>query len=330
MIIRRANLEDAEKIFEIAEGNSLNKNKGIKPENGFLVSSYDLDKYKEYIINNRYFLVLEEQGILRAFLLAFTSAEINPDEIINKKIIANSDEKFIIVKQVCAAVDCHRQGYSTQLYNFLMDDIKDNIFAAVVLEPINQASIRFHEEMGFRVAFTITPEDKRKRAVFFWDNPCNSFYDKEVVLNQYERAIELYIHEDNLNWSKLNNFFYITGGIFAIATIWPKINSYINFCEALLAISFVGIIYSYLFRIALNSGIDYMLARKRAVVEVEQILIKLRGVKIVSTHYNKGTKNRRLRKSPTSRVMKNIPLIMLIFWSAVFLYALVKYLIIQF
>ena len=41
MNIRRAQLEDAEKIYELAISNSLN---GLKKEkrNGFLVSNYDL------------------------------------------------------------------------------------------------------------------------------------------------------------------------------------------------------------------------------------------------------------------------------------------------
>lgn len=318
MNIRTAQLEDAEKIYELAMSNSLDRLKMGELKHGFLVSNYDLELYKECILNNRYFWVLEDEGEICAFLLAFTREEIDPGELVNKKILAYCNDDFVIIKQVCVAPDSYRKGYATQLYSSLMDKIKQNIFAAVVLKPVNKASIDFHQELGFRVAFTVTPEDKIKRAIFFWDNPCNSFYDKEIVVSQYERAIDLYIHEDNLNWSKLNHFFYITGGLFVIASLWPDINS-MSFCGFLLAISFLGMLSSWLFRIALSSGIDYLQTRKQAVVDVERILIKEKGVRIVSTHYNEGIKNKQLRKSPTTKVMKNIPLIMLIVWSLVFL-----------
>jgi len=318
MNIRRAQLEDAEKIYELAMSNSLDGLKKGNRNHGFLVSNYDLELYKEYILNNRYFWVLEDEGKICAFLLAFTREEIDPEALVNKKILAYCNDDFVIIKQVCVVPDSYRQGYGTQLYSALMDEIKQNIFAAVVLKPVNKASIDFHQEMGFRVAFTVTPEDGIMRAIFFWDNPCSSFYDKEIVVNQYERAIDLYIHEDNLNWSKLNHFFYITGGLFVIASLWPDINS-MSFCGFLLVISLLGMLSSWLFSIALSSGIDYLQTRKQAVVDVERILIKNKGVRIVSTHYNEGIKNKQLRKSPTTKVMKNIPLIMLIVWFMVFL-----------
>jgi len=316
--IRSANLEDAIKIYELATSNSLSKQKSRKLANGFLVSDFTIEKYEKYILNNRYFFLIEDQDEIRGFLLAFTKEEINPDELVNKKILAYSSYDFVIIKQICVAPGYHHKGYGSVLYSFLMDEVKQNIFAAVVLEPINQASVGFHEKMGFRIAFTIIPEDQIKRVVFFWDNPCNNFYDKDIVLNQYERAITLYIHEDSLNWSKLNNYFYITGGILATSALWPKISNYLSFYKYLMVISFLGLVSSFLFRIALSSGVDYLQARKQAVVDVERILLKLKGVRIVSTHYDEGLKNKQLKKSPTTKVMKNIPFVMLILWTLVF------------
>ena len=324
MNIRPARLEDIEKIYEIAINNSLSRLKNKKLVDGFLVSNYDLETYKNYIKNNRYFFVVEDEGEIRAFLLAFTKEEIDTAQLVNKKILAYSSDDFVIVKQICTAPDSYRKGYGTQVYSFLMDEVSQNIFAAVVLNPINQASIDFHQELGFRIAFTIIPEDKINRAVFFWDNPCNNFYDKDIVLNQYETAINLYIHEDNLNWSKLQHFFYITGGLFAVAFLWPEISYNLPFYEFLIAISFLGMVSSWLFWIALNNGIDYMQTRKQAVVDIERILLKLKGVRIVSTHYNEGIRNKRLKNSPTTKVMKNIPLIMLIVWATVFTVAITR------
>ncbi len=324
MNIRPAQLDDVEKIYEIAVNNSLSNIKTKKPVNGFLISNYDLETYKKYIQNNRYFFVIEDEGEIRAFLLAFLKKEIDPNQLINKKILAYSNDNFVIIKQICTAPDSYRKGYGTQLYSFLMDEVSQNIFVAVVIDPINQASIDFHQELGFRIAFTTTPEDRIKRVILFWDNPCNNFYDKDIVLNQYEMAIDLYIHEDNLNWSKLHHLFYITGGLFAVAFLWPEISYNLPFYEFLIMISFLGMVSSWLFWIALSNGIDYMQTRKQAVVDIERILLKLKGVRIVSTHYDEGIKNKRLKKSPTTNVMKNIPLIMLIIWTIIFIVAVTR------
>ena len=46
--------------------------------------------------------------------------------------------------------------------------------------------------------------------VWVWRKP------REAILHvQYEVAVDLYKHEDNLNWQKLNNLFYITAGLAA-------------------------------------------------------------------------------------------------------------------
>ncbi len=318
MIVRSANIADAERIYIIAQQNSLSKLKGKKLTHGFLVSNYTLETYKEYITKNRYFYVLENETEICAFLLAFTREEINANELVNRKILAYCNENFIVIKQICVATDYHHQGCGRQLYNYLIDEIQENLFASVVIDPMNYPSIEFHEKLGFRVAFTITPEDKMKRAVFFRSNNIVNFYDKDVVLNQYERAVDLYIHEDNLNWSKLNNFFYITGGIFAIAALWPKVDSYLTFSVFIMVLSFLGMVSSFLFRIALGSGIDYMHARKQAVVDIENVLHQLKGIRVVSRYYDEEFKNKRLKKSPTTKVMKNIPVILFALWALIF------------
>jgi L-amino acid N-acyltransferase YncA len=77
---------------------------------------------------------------------------------------------FVIIKQICIDPKQHHKGYGTLLYSFLMNKVKQNIFAAIVLQPINQVSINFHKKMGFKNVFTVTPEDQIKRAVFFYSN----------------------------------------------------------------------------------------------------------------------------------------------------------------
>jgi hypothetical protein len=37
-----------------------------------------------------------------------------------------------------------------------------------------------------------------------------------TLIEQYKIAVELYKHEDNLNWTKLNHLFYINTGLWAV------------------------------------------------------------------------------------------------------------------
>ena len=53
--------------------------------------------------------------------------------------------------------------------------------------------------------------------VWVWRKP------REAILHvQYEVAVDLYKHEDNLNWQKLNNLFYITAGLAAAIGLQPR------------------------------------------------------------------------------------------------------------
>ena len=163
-IIRKAQIKDADIIHEIAVNNSIKNLK--ETSQGFLVSNYELETYQEYIQNNKYFWVIEDDEIC-AFLLAFTRDEINPGILVNQKILEYCNQDFVIIKQIC--VSKHHKGYATQLYKALMGKT-NNIFAAVVLEPVNQTSIDFHQKLGFNLAFNITPEDNLKRAIYKWSH----------------------------------------------------------------------------------------------------------------------------------------------------------------
>lgn len=43
--------------------------------------------------------------------------------------------------------------------------------------------------------------------------------DTKILVEQYKIAVELYLHEDTLNWAKLNHLFYINVGLLAVLVI---------------------------------------------------------------------------------------------------------------
>lgn len=316
-IIRKALIKDAKRIYEIAKSNSLTQlTKKETVSSGFLVSEFDLDTYKKYIENLEQFYVLEKNGDVKAFLLAFHDHELDNCLIVNKKIRNYAKNSYSVIKQICVDKACHRRGFAARLCEYFVTTVEGDIFLSIVFEPYNSASVQFHTKMGFLERFTVVAEDNIKRGVFLWVNHNNAnCYDKEIIMIQYDRAVDLYMHEDSLNWSKLNHFFYSTGGLLAVLSIWSTQIIGIQFALYLAIVSIVGIALSLLFYVALDSGVSYMQERKNSVVALEKELIKMSGVNVVTANPTKV----KLKRAPTTKVMKAIPLFSLGIWILIFL-----------
>lgn len=319
-IIRKARVQDAKRIYEIAKSNSLTQlTKKETVLSGFLVSEFDLDTYIKYIKNLEQFYVLEKNGDVKAFILAFKDDELDNDLIVNKKIRNYAKNSYCVIKQVCVDKDCHRKGYATKLYDYYINSVEGDIYLSIVFEPYNSASVQFHTKMGFQERFTVIAEDNIKRGIFLWINHNNgNYYDKEIIMKQYDRAVDLYMHEDSLNWSKLNHFFYSTGGLLLVLSfLTTQIG--MQFSLYLAIVSIVGIALSLLFYIALNSGISYMQERKKSVVALEKILISMSGMNVVTANPTKM----KLKRAPTTKAMKMIPLCSLGIWMLIFIASII-------
>jgi predicted GNAT superfamily acetyltransferase len=319
-IIRKARVQDAKRIYEIAKSNSLTQlTKKETVLSGFLVSEFDLDTYIKYIENLEQFYVLEKNGDVKAFILAFKDDELDNDLIVNKRIRDYAKNSYCVIKQVCVDKDCHRKGYATKLYDYYINSVEGDIYLSIVFEPYNSVSVQFHTKMGFQERFTVIAEDNIKRGIFLWVNHNNgNYYDKEIIMKQYDRAVDLYMHEDSLNWSKLNHFFYSTGGLLLVLSFLTT-QVGIQFSLYLAIVSIVGIALSLLFYIALNSGVSYMQERKKSVVALEKILINMSGMNVVTANPTKIY----LKRAPATKVMKMIPLCSLGIWMLIFMASIV-------
>mgnify|MGYP007128608706 CR=1 FL=1 len=91
------------------------------------------------------------------------------------------------------------------------------------------------------------------------------------------------------------------------------------FIGFLIITSIVGIALSLLFYIALNSGVSYMQERKKSVVALEKILINMSGMNVVTANPTKIY----LKRAPTTKVMKMIPLCSLGIWMLIFMASIV-------
>jgi len=138
----------------------------------------------------------------------------------------------------------------------------------------------------------------------------------EMLQEQYKIAVELYRHEDDLNWRKLHHLFYVTAGLWAVIGFIVKFNESLIISPRLLVgmVSLVGLIVSFAFGIALWFGVEYMLNRKNAVIAIEEILVHLGGRYIVSPSVESMKKKRFLKISPTTWMLRLLPILIFIVW----------------
>jgi predicted GNAT superfamily acetyltransferase len=116
-----------------------------------------------------------------------------PDKELNL-LMARELGPLVVVKQVCTHPDWRRRGIAGQLYRAVLKHEGDRqVVAAVVSDPPNPASERFHHAMGFEPHRKQTPGDGLERTVWL-----HKGYSTQLLVKQYKYAVDLYKHEDSL------------------------------------------------------------------------------------------------------------------------------------
>jgi len=129
-----------------------------------------------------------------------------------------------------------------------------------------------------------------------------------MMLEQYRIAVDLYKHEDLLNWQKFNNLIYVNSGIVGMMGIWKLISEKNPPLILAVSLPFLGIIVSLCFFVAIRAGVKYLQVRKAAVVAIDdQIKIKTNQTVVYLD-------DPVLVKSPTGRVLTVLPIILVFFW----------------
>ncbi len=160
--IQGAKSEHLPQIVNLAQTYDL---KQMAPEQlaklGFLVSNFHEEDYRAFIDRADHFYVLLEDRNLCGFLYAYSSDRIEEDEWFSLLIKSRYPGPFVIIKQICIGPDLIGRGLASSLYQHLFSQVREYpLFTAIVLEPVNQRSIIFHERHGFRKVFQITPPDE--------------------------------------------------------------------------------------------------------------------------------------------------------------------------
>jgi len=132
--------------------------------------------------------------------------------------------------------------------------------------------------------------------------------------------VRLYHHEDDLLWKKLNNLFYVTAGLLAVTGIFldQVIASEGDLHRLPQAVCLLGMFLGVFFAITIHFGINYLHNRKDAVLAVESRLSLHGAMPLLGSGMN-GDLNHPIRRAPTFRVMRMVPVLISIGWFGVLL-----------
>ena len=151
-------------------------------------------------------------------------------------------------------------------------------------------------------------------------------YNPDILKSQYAIAIDLYKHEDNLNWKKLYNLLYVSGALlFTLGFVSGSIGTFPNDINPSILgiISLVGALISLSFTITIWYGVTYLLRRKEKVKEIEQELKVFGGISIVGDDDSQH-KQDIFDVSPTTIILRVIPILFTLGWFLLLCYSLVQ------
>lgn len=307
--VRAASLADLEAIVAIAS----NEQPDSAVPGPTRRSDAGLPEYVRLLTDARYFLVATADGEVVGFLIGHTEQGLRPDETAEMQI-AGRLGPAIVIREVAVAPNWRRRGIARLLYQQVLSEAGERpVIATVVSHPPNVAAIRFHYGMGFEPYRVVEAGDgAAAKTVWLFRSRSTG-----LLLNQYAHAIDLYKHEDNLNWNKLNSLFYVTTALFTaygvlmmVGTNRPGLDS-LDFL--LLGVCLLGLTASVVFLTTLIAGVTYLDARKAALTHIEEQLIMAGGARVISADVGQR-KFTRLRLSPTRHLLRGLPLALAAAW----------------
>lgn len=320
--IRQANYDDVPALHALAERFLL---KNLKdPENtGFLISNFAPETYRAYVDTAEYFWVAEQDGKLGGFLLAYKSESIKPDEIVNSCLRYSVVQPFTLIKQICGTGKV--RGAAAALYNKLFEEMDTDLaLAAVVNEPLNTKSIEYHRKLGFAHLWDLHPPADydgvtRVRSIWYYsktnDRPQTRMAQvdrPELVQHLIEKeqgTVNLYMHEDNLNWTKLGMLVsFMTAILTAFAFLLERDATTTNNWIVSVLIVF-GFVVNIMFYLKLKSGLGFLNHHKKNLRRFDEAIA---GMIPSIPHYLDQTTAKR---SITVRVMIALPIFSLGLWT---------------
>ena len=218
----------------------------------------------------------------------------------------------------------------TEIYNILFNHLKNHTHKEINIVTKNSDLLDILEvvynALGFEVIVENLTHTKWSRNKQAFMHTSESVFEiakqSDDILNNLSDAMKLYLHEDNLNWTKLGMLVSFT---FAFMTAFFVFFEQKQTMVNLMLETFVflmGLFITYMFYVKLKSGIHYMDSHKKKVKKIERILqyYKPNHIMLIETLDSEisGT-------SKTVEFMKWLPIISYIAWPIFYLLALYKF-----
>lgn len=272
----------------------------------------------------------ESEGEIVGFLLAYKTESIKETETLNKLLQVNLIVPFVLIKQIVVAASESGKGVAAKLYRKLYQAVPERGYAAaIVTEPLNKPSIRFHEKRKFQHLCDILPPTdadgvSRNRAIWYRgvagtesELPAMRMYmpnrceDMTSLLEKAHIGVAFYNHEDNLNWTKLGMLVTFMMALFAAASY--LLNQPANYESLFMSSMLVvfGLYINGLFWLKINSGLMFMQSHK---VRLKGVEGKLLALNPNLTAYINISNDLVARKSRTAKLLEHLPLVSMLLW----------------
>lgn len=321
--IRNVLKKDLPALHSLAE-EWLLENQEEPEESGFLVSNFTMEQYQNFLETAEHFFLAIIDNHIAGFVLAYSKDRISPSEVLNSILKNIVIEDFVLIKQIC--VSKKYPIVAVPLYEHLFNKTHNYfLFTAIVEEPINIRSINFHKNMGFEFFTNILPPkdydgQERMRSVWIRRHGRGKIHptlrislqdSKEKIQNllvKQSYSKDLYMHEDNLNWTKLGMLVSFmmalsTGFVFISREPIDQTNAIVS-----ILLIIIGFMIIFLFKSKIKSGIVYMQKHKSLLIKFDKV-IKQMDASLTNTlgDYTK-------KRSTTVKLIERIPEICLVIW----------------
>lgn len=298
------------------------------------------------------FLVAEcyETHAVKGFLIAYHSSFIEgnshfANDSTERRIFNRFGDarEFYVIKQVGVSRDSVGSGLGTKIYTSFFSHLSAvtrnngevdyhpaafDVFAAVMREPDNEKSSNFHRKFGFAPVIAYGDklgEGNYQREVLHTTAQGALQYIKDrsgdksienIAEVSLQHANDLYLHEDNLNWTKLNYLTQYFAMLFIAQFIFPSLASDMNsnFKTPLLLgghVFITGMMVYLVFSFVkkLESGSIFMARYKRSVLIAES------KMKLAYPNFTPSV----LSVPRLSKTVKMLNTVKILFWSAAIL-----------
>jgi len=209
-------------------------------------------------------------------------------------------QPFLVVKQIAVLPDHRKSGIGRGLLQRLLDTHRDSdapVFSAIVTRPRNEASERFHATLWFRPLLAVPVAEHRPLPRLIWYRWLDDFAadagstlieapapNTEAQTGEFEkrlvRALDLYKHEDALNWKKFGlvstYFFALAAAAWALAMNSQAQNW--QFVSAIAFLSVAGAFVLFVTSVQVRSGVQFLSRHKLNARLLEAELILRRGL----------------------------------------------------